>query len=383
MKILIATETITSGGAEWFAMRTAHALQQNGHEVWLWVMRPDYADARLIDKFSDIRRAGIPAKRSRLLAKIDSLRQKAGLPEAAVHRANVKALCTFITTHRPDVLHSHLIKTDKAIVAANQTFRLPVISTNHGDYQHFYYERPAEQREEYARYLRQIIDGVKYHVTISDHQLAFFKEVLKIDPAKLRSIYNGYPVPDMEQYRRPEKEHFCFGMIARGIREKGWAIAIDAFTQAAIPGTKLILVGESDYLSGLQQQNNNPGIIFRPFTTNALAEIADFNVGLLPSWFASESLPTTIIEYMALGKPTIASDIGEIRQMLQTDNGDAGIIIPLTEDHAVMAGHLKDAMIRVCVDRLFYKEASERSVLAFQKFRMDQCIEAYLALYRS
>lgn len=381
MKILIATETITSGGAEWFAMRTAHALQQRGHEVWVWVMRPDYADARMIEKFSDISRAGINPRVSRQLARVDSLRQRLKQSEKAVHRANVNALRRFISRHRPDVLHSHLIKTDKAIVEANRTFGLPVISTNHGDYQHFYYERPAEKREEYARYLKQIIAGVKYHVTISDHQLAFLRDVLKVDPAKLRSIYNGYPVPDVEQYKQPEQSHFCFGMIARGIREKGWGIAIDAFNKAAIPNTRLILVGESDYLATQQKQNHNPGIIFRPFTTNALAEIAGFNIGLLPSWFASESLPTTIIEYMALGKPTIASDIGEIRSMLKTDTGDAGIIIPLSGDHAAMAEHLKNAMIHFVNDKVSYNEASKRAVSAFQKFKMDACIDAYIKLY--
>lgn len=39
-----------------------------------------------------------------------------------------------------------------------------------------------------------------------------------------------------------------------------------------------------------------------------------FDVAILPSYFISESLPNSIIEYLAYDKPVISTNIGEIQR---------------------------------------------------------------------
>jgi hypothetical protein len=76
----------------------------------------------------------------------------------------------------------------------------------------------------------------------------------------------------------------------------------------------LVLVGSSDYLDGLRAATTNPRVHFVGFAPNPIDWVRLFDVGLLPSYFASESLPNCVAEYLFCGAPVVATRIGEIPQ---------------------------------------------------------------------
>src|SRR6185437_13149544 len=85
----------------------------------------------------------------------------------------------------------------------------------------------------------------------------------------------------------------------------------------------LVLVGESTYLQTLKNNfAQHQTIHFIGESKNPLEWVNIFDVGLLPSTYASESLPTVVIEYLCCNKPVIASDAGEIVNMIQCDGKD-------------------------------------------------------------
>ena len=72
---------------------------------------------------------------------------------------------------------------------------------------------------------------------------------------------------------------------------------------------------------------------------------------LLPTRFAGESFPFTLIESLKAGTPIIATDVGEIRQIVQCGRRSAGIVVPWLDDDDAFAGVVADGMLRMVDDR--------------------------------
>jgi glycosyltransferase involved in cell wall biosynthesis len=141
------------------------------------------------------------------------------------------------------------------------------------------------------------------------------------------------------------------------------------------------LVGQSDYLDSLQQKyREHTNIHFVGHSDKPLDWINIFDVGLLPSTYASESLPTAVIEYLCCNKPVIASDAGEIRNMLQKDGQEAGIIIPI-KNNDIENVLLVNAMQQYMDDKALYARHSANAAVCFKQFDMDECADKYLDLY--
>jgi len=104
------------------------------------------------------------------------------------------------------------------------------------------------------------------------------------------------------------------------------------------------------------------------------------DVGLLPTTYPSESLPTIIIEYLCCGIPSVASDAGEIVNMLQYEGKQAGLVVPIVNGSVSVDG-VKDAMQRYLTDKKFYEEHKANAELCYNQFDMDKCLASYYNIY--
>jgi glycosyltransferase involved in cell wall biosynthesis len=104
------------------------------------------------------------------------------------------------------------------------------------------------------------------------------------------------------------------------------------------------------------------------------------DVGLLPTTYPSESLPTVIIEYLCCGIPCIASDAGEIVTMLRKHGKIAGLITPIT-DNTVQVSEVENAMRRYVTDKTLYNEHKENAASCYTQFDMDKCLTSYYNVY--
>lgn len=392
LNILLATEVIHPGGAETFVLRLSNALKQRGHKVHIFIFYEDNFNEGLYKMFAPdvpLTIANIPF--SWLMSKID----------AALFRMNIdfsfrsffikRSLSKLIKKEKTKIIHSNLLKSDKICLQVASKFSIPVITTIHGDYLQFYNKTQSKIPIPLLHYKEKALKNIKELdeiVCISDKQLQFFND--KFEPivrGKLAKIYNGYdgvPSPDARSLKKllgiPEND-FVFGMVSRGIAEKGWEVAIEAFLKLNAPNTHLVLVGESEYMRALSNSYSSyKNIYFTGHSDKPLDWIKIMDVGLLPTTYPSESLPTIVIEYLCCGIPSVASDAGEIVNMLQYEGKQAGLVVPIVNGSVSVDG-VKDAMQRYLTDKHFYEEHKVIAELCYNQFDMDKCLASYYNIY--
>lgn len=393
MNIILASEVIHPGGAETFILRMAQALHNKGHDVRVFVFYNEllnYELCRLIAPDVTIVPAEIPG--GKLISKIDGLlfRLKVDVRIRDIYIR--KTLTKLIEQHKTDIIHSHLLKVDKLCLDVCNGKNIPVVNTIHGDYLQFYNKTQNNTPIPLLNYPIKAPDNLQKlaaTVCISDKQTRFFaSNFAKQTSGKISKIYNGYTGAITEQADVLKKQlgiqddDFVFGMVSRGIPEKGWQVAIDAFLKLGNPKSHLVLTGQSGYLSSLKEKYQSAqNIHFTGHSDSPINWINIFDVGLLPSTYPSESLPTVIIEYLYCKVPVIASDAGEIVNMTGQGKQPSGLIIPI-QNGEVSTELLAEAMQRYMTDSELYKEHKANTNACYQMFDMNKCVDAYVAVYQ-
>jgi len=209
--------------------------------------------------------------------------------------------------------------------------------------------------------------------------LNFFNQVLKC--TKVIKIYNGY------EGRTPNRsiagnQNFTIGMMGRGHPLKGWDTLIAAFKQLP-EDAELYLAGESEYLNDLKKQyKEEKRIHFLGYCNDPETFYSKLDLFVLPTLFPFESLPTVIIESLFYGVPVIASDVGEIGNMLidEETGKRAGYLLDKV-DNKVSIEQLKEQILYLYNNPSILSELRDTAKNAFSKFNMDVCVDNYISLY--
>ncbi len=394
MNVLYCIETLTTGGAEIFALRLAKAFQSKGHKVFVYSFYPDLSTKQTIETFGhglEILSPKIPF--DKIIRKLDGLFYKMGLNILIREKIVSRHLNKIIRNRSIDVVHSHLFNVDYVAAKALKGFPdTKHIITNHGNYMNFYGKVVSGKKvygnlRFHAR-LKYILNHAQSMVCISDKQLKFIHErLLGLESRmKVRKIYNGFTKLSFIEKSRKElgikNDEFIYGMVSRDDKRKGWEVAIKAFLACKDPKARLILVGDGPHLKTLQKMYiGEKGIHFVGFSNNPLEWVSLFDVGLLPTTYPSESLPTVIIEYLSLNKPVVASNTGEIDNMISTKNYKAGITVPI-ENNQVSILKFIEAMNHI---KNHYSQYTEQDKLTeiYASFDMNTCYQSYLNVYQS
>jgi glycosyltransferase involved in cell wall biosynthesis len=174
-------------------------------------------------------------------------------------------------------------------------------------------------------------------------------------------------------------------MVARSNPDKGWQIMVDAFLELNknYPSTKLICVGP---IEGVVKElasihSNNTAIEFTGYTERPSDFIVKSDICVLPTYFEGESSPYSVIEYLAYQKPVIATNKGEIKEMLDAGGQCAGSSIELYENGKPSVFDLVKAMEELMLDKELYIEKVNLTEIAFEKFTMEKCKEEYIKIY--
>ncbi|GAB3579746.1 glycosyltransferase family 4 protein [Hymenobacter daeguensis] len=393
MKILLTVEDLRTGGAQTFVLRLAQALHAAGHSVHLYSHYAHHTNEDLVRQLAPdvpVIAFGGNGVADTALRKADGLRRRFGFTSSWRETQLIRHLRQTIERLRPDVVNTHTIKADYAAARALQGLNIPLVITMHGCYELFLHKADAPEVTPKGNYALQHAASVVY---LTDKNLEIFRQpgVRPLASLPHAKIYNGFD----GQFSAAKAEHtrqrlgipadaFVAGMVARGIPEKGWQHAIDSFLalSEAFENLHLVLVGDSDYLTGLRAQYPHPRLHFTGFSRNPIDWVDLFDVGLLPSYFHAESLPNSIAEYLSCGKPVIASRIGEVPAMLETDQGLAGVVLDQADWRLTDPAQLTAALRAYLLDPALLRQHSQLAERAFEKFRMDRCVAAYLKMYR-
>lgn len=201
-------------------------------------------------------------------------------------------------------------------------------------------------------------------------------------------IDNALEIQPLHPIRRDllglSDDDFVFCMVARGIPEKSWQEAIQAWRLASERSQRrigLVLVGDGPELKRLRTLfSSESRLYFAGFQGNARDYFAMADMGLLPSRFKGESAPLVLIESLLAGKPVLASDIGDIRNMLACSDGLAGDLFAL-HDWSVPVNKLAERMLRLANDTNYYQQLLSRVDSAADKFNPQLMATLYSQVY--
>lgn len=231
-----------------------------------------------------------------------------------------------------------------------------------------------------------MFDNAKYIVYTAEKNKRIFNELKNDYSNKIRKIDNGFVLGDYPKKNREDlgikEDEFVFGLVARGIPEKGYEQAIEGLNYINKKLDKkahLLLIGSGKYIDELKAKHSSNYIHFLDNMSEPLEWIGYeeiFDCGLLPSYFKSESLPTVIVEMLFLNKPIIATDIAEIKSMIDDNKIACGATIPLKNgkpDQKI----LNDEMLKIVKDKKYYTNLVKNTEKFSKRFDMGNCIEEY------
>lgn len=394
MRIVMVTETLVTGGAETFVLRLASALQAVGVDVFVFVLRGDHINQAMVRHMSA--EDSLAVVRVPLLAwvlKLDGIFFRLGINFSLLRWVQIRQLRRFLAMVGADVVHAHLLTTDLVTYRACAQAGIPWVSTMHGDYlaMELKGSSQAARIPDFLAACREIEQSVGHMVCITDAQV---KQLQRLMPTlasagRISKIYNGYAASKADEddidlpvaLKQIPPSAFVIGMVARGIKDKGWDVLVGAFEALGLPDAWLVLVGNGDHLQKLRATCSHPRIVFCGNVVDPLRFIARFDVACLPSQFPAESLPTVVIEYMVLGKPVVATEVGEIPAMLDAaGDAPAGLLIELGNTTA-MVPSMQAALKQLHDDEALRVAMGANASCAAKKFDMDACVDAYLDVY--
>ncbi|WBA41975.1 glycosyltransferase family 4 protein [Hymenobacter canadensis] len=394
MKLLIVLEDLRTGGAQTFALRLAQALHIAGHQVHIYDQYAHLVNQELVRQLApDVPVVSYGAASPGLdvvLRKAAGLGRRLGRPDWLREQQVIRHLRQTIQRLQPDVVNSHTIKADYVAAKALQGLSAPLVITMHGCYELFLHKADAPEVTPKGNFALQHAAAVVY-LTAKNLEIFEQQGVRPLNKLLNRKIYNGFDgqfSAEKSQHTRATlgipAEAKVFGMVARGIPEKGWAHAVNSFLalEAAHPELHLVLVGGSDYLTQLRAEHPHPRLHFTNVSRNPIDWVDLFDVGLLPSYFRAESLPNSIVEYLSCGKPVIATRIGEVPAMLAAAGGTAGMLVEQVNHQLLDPTQLTEAMRLYLTQPTLLAEHQDRASLAFDKFRMPYCLQQYEQVFR-
>lgn len=356
LNVLICGYGMMQGGGEIFPIYLANELKRQGLAVTFIDFRGGKYDEEIRKKLNP----GVPL----------------------IELVNIRYLKKAISLLGADIIHTHEGSTDKAVahVIQNKEQMCKHIITLHGMYE-------AVSKEGLDEILKRVLHSCSCFVYIADKNLVPFKEITH--PLKLSKIGNGLPVIPIEPHSRAElgigTDDFCIALASRSMFEKGWLEAIEAVKIANSKSERLIhllLIGDGEcyeYLKGKALPSyihllGRKGDVRNYFATSDLV--------LLPSRFKGESFPLVLIESFMSGVPVVASDIGEIRNMITAEDGKmAGVLFELV-DWEIPVEKLARILLHLSVDKEACQslKATVNSVLP--KFDITYAARQYINVYK-
>lgn len=382
MRVLMCIHGLPRGGAEIFFIRLAQALRER-HEVTLYI--PCYAsgDAGLRRRLDGLRVVAVPGFTAwgyRVFYKVKQMlvTRFPGLDvEAALHQRVLRRLQR---RHGFDVVNPHLMEASRFSCQAFRHSRLPLVESDHGHYAVVDAARPGAAQA--------VFDRLDALVCPSAANVALARTFPWKQGFRTFCIPYGYARPAQGSGGAVRAGGpFTFGLVARGVHYKGWREAMAAARLArreTARDFRLLLVGDGpaarEVLASVSAEER-AWVEWAGEVDDPTPWIQRMNVGLLPTYLPGESLPNSIIEYLACGKPVIATPVGGIPEMLATAEGDAGLLVPRTAAGPAEVPALAAAMKRFLLEPGLYDTLAARTDAAFSRFDMGACVGAYEAAF--
>jgi glycosyltransferase involved in cell wall biosynthesis len=362
LRILQVIDGLNIGGAEVLLVDLVRSLREAGHAVQVAYSTPGPMAARLTEM-------GVPLTRLPRLARVDLFL--------------LFRLMRLMRREKPDIVHTHLFKSDlHGRLAARWTGVPVVISTAHNNDA---WAKRAPLGWLYGRTAR-LADRI---IAVSEEVREYQSKYTFVPSDKIVTIDNGV---DLRRFDGQEAAGHAVraefgiasdtplvGIIGRLTEQKDHATFLRAagHIRAALPKTRFLVVGDGPLRENLIEQARSFGldgaVIFAGLRNDIPAVMAALDVLVFSSRW--EGLPVTLLEGMAAARPVVSTAVGGVPGVV--GDGESALLVP-----PGMASVLADAIVRVLRDpALAHKLSVAARKRVREKYSLDSMLKRTLALY--
>lgn len=242
---------------------------------------------------------------------------------------------------KPDIVHVHGTRAGSLGRIAAIGLKIPVIYTEHLWTKNYKLSsRLANHIQMIAMWFLDMFTDL--NIAVSQAVKDFMVDSQISRPAKIKVIYNGIE-PQKQKAKPFSRKEMTLGAVGTLNHQKGIQYLIQALPAVLkeFPQTKLIIVGEGEYKSHLEnlvkKMKLGKFISFSGFVKDIEEKMAEFDIYVQPS--LSESFGLAIVQAMSLGLPVVATNTGGIPEVVTT--GKSGILVEVANPKALAGGILE------------------------------------------
>lgn len=330
-----------------------------------------------------LRRQGVNVSMLQMMDTDDHPHVRAMLnPAIPVYSANIlrgMGVRNFIRVAQVSVVHSHIASVERFLIEEGGA-DVPYVVTLHGSYEAM--TIPTKKLKKWAARVDQF-------VYTADRNRQPFKD-LNLADVKFIKLPNAMPVDSTPFGTTREDlgidEHtVVFTLVARGIDGKGWEEAVRALRilQHRHPEQKVALLAVGEGPATVRAEalaDSDPSIHFLGYVQHIHGVYKLTDVALLPTRFPGESFPLCLIQAMQMGVPCVATDIGDIRSMVEMEDGAVGEIIPYSSDDGSYLEALVASMEKM-LDPTHRARLASNARNSANRFDIDALASRYRNLY--
>lgn len=360
ISILISIYAFTLGGGEIFPIRLANELKLNGYPVTIHCMNRVLVDENVREMLRD----DIPVVYATTEEEFTRVLEEFHFDVLNTHHQSNQHMVSKIYESNPQIFEN-----------------IKHVATMHGMYE-------ILPKEYIMNYLAILDNSVDIWTRVAEKNKEPFEIANIYDENKHVFIPNGISVPNefditREQLNIPE-DAFVLCLASRALPEKGWAEAIECVNLAREKSNRdlhLIMLGNGEMYDKLKAEHMPNYIHMLGFVQDTCKYYSISDMAFLPSYYPGESMPLTIIESLCVGKPVIASSIGEIPLMLKGDKGIAGELFEL-ENGTVPIEKVAQIIVKFIIDKKIYEDAKNIAINKSTEFRMRNVARQYINIYK-
>ncbi|MBI5961164.1 MAG: glycosyltransferase [Chloroflexi bacterium] len=363
LRLLYVIDSLKIGGAEMLLLGMARRYLSEGHEI-----RIAYFSEGGLHK--DFEALGIPLTR---------LSQRGLKDPRALTR-----LVNLIRTYRPDVIHTHLFKSDLVGQIGAALTRVPArISTLHNTSQ--WRKNPL-----FSGIMRGVMLPCDRIIAVTQYVRDYAHQWSHYPLSRMIVIENGvdtirfdpdHTTPlDRQAVWGLAPDSPVIGVIGRLHPAKGHDILLRAAVEIVreVPTAQLIIIGDGELRAALEslsiELSLQDHVVFTGFMRDMPGVMAALDVVVFSSRW--EGLPVTLLEAMSMGRPVVATSVGGIPDVLTHETN--GLLV-LPDNPAALAQEVLRILRDVTLAGRLGKSAQETIC---ERYSADVMVQRIMKLYR-